>query len=344
MINYFDKLKSIKNRSIYYIILLFLCLGCEKADKSETTALQNFEALWTIMDEHYCFFEYKDIDWDEVYNRYKAQVNDGLNQYELFDLMGSMLKEVKDGHVNLSSSFDVSRYWDWYEGYPKNFNAEVQENYLGDDYRIAGGMKYKLIADERVGYIYYSSFASSVSLANLSYIFHQFKDCEGLIIDIRNNGGGSLAYADRIASCYIDTKILTGYVQHKTGPAHDAFSDPNPIYLEPSGLFWARPVVVLTNRRCYSAANDFVCTMKNLPQVSIIGDKTGGGGGLPFSAELPNGWGVRFSASPMLDTNKKQIELGINPDIKVDMSNSDIIKGLDSIVEEGIKKIQKKDP
>ena len=70
-----------------------------------------------------------------------------------------------------------------------------------------------------------------------------------------------------------------------------------------------------------------------MPKAIIIGDKTGGGSGLPFSSELPNGWSVRFSASPMYDPNMKHLEFGIEPDIKVDMSSEDMSKGIDTIIE-----------
>ena len=73
--------------------------------------------------------------------------------------------------------------------------------------------------------------------------------------------------------------------------------------------------------------------MKQFPKVVIVGDKTGGGSGLPFSSELPNGWSVRFSASPMYDPDMKHIEFGIEPDIKVDMTSEDIQKGKDTLIE-----------
>ena len=91
--------------------------------------------------------------------------------------------------------------------------------------------------------------------------------------------------------------------------------------------------MVLSNRRSYSATNDFVNSMKQLPHVTILGDKTGGGSGLPFSSELPNGWSIRFSASPMFDPEMNQLEFGIAPDRKVDMISEDMRKGKDTMIE-----------
>ena len=74
--------------------------------------------------------------------------------------------------------------------------------------------------------------------------------------------------------------------------------------------------------------------MKQLPLITVIGDKTGGGSGLPFTSEMPNGWSIRFSASPMFDPEMNQLEFGIDPDIKVDISTEDYARGIDTIIEE----------
>ncbi len=327
-----------KLRIIYYLLLVgILFSACEKADKYNPSPRDNFEALWQILDENYCFFEFKDIDWDEVHDRYSVQINETMSQYDLFEVLGKMLAELKDGHTNLFSSFDVARYWAWYEDYPANFNAEIQKNYLGTDYKIAGGLKYKRLSNDQVGYVYYGNFSSGVGESNLDNMFIHFKDCRGLILDVRNNGGGAMSNSDRITQRFLEEKILTGYVTYKTGNGHTDFSSPYPLYLSPSDrLRWTEPVIVLTNRQCYSATNNLVSIMRLLPHVTVMGDCTGGGSGFPFSSELPIGWGIRFSACPILDADKKHTEFGIEPDEKVSMTEEDMKKGKDTIIEAAI--------
>ena len=58
--------------------------------------------------------------------------------------------------------------------------------------------------------------------------------CDGLIIDVRNNGGGNLTTAQKLAARFTNEKVLVGYIRHKTGPGHNDFSDPEPVYQEPS--------------------------------------------------------------------------------------------------------------
>ena len=324
-------------KNIFLILsIVILFSACSAREDYTTDPYTNFNALWKMIDESYCFFDYKNIDWNAVYNKYNVQIADTMDRFQLFDVLGKMLAELEDGHTNLISTFNVSRFWNWHENYPDNFNSVVHRKYLGSDYYIAGGLRYRIFEDS-IGYVYYGDFSNGVSEAHLDELFLHFKDCKAIIFDVRNNTGGTLTYSERIAARFISEKLTVGYIVHKTGPGHNDFSDPYPIVLTPSKhVRWLRPVALLTNRTCYSATNDFVSKMKLFDQVTVMGDKTGGGCGLPFHAELPNGWSVRFSSSPMLNAQKEITEYGIDPDIKVDIIESDQLNNIDTIIEEAI--------
>ncbi|MBR3067963.1 MAG: S41 family peptidase [Prevotella sp.] len=314
-----------------------LCLSCVDEEEFDDTPQGNFEALWRIIDRHYCFLDYKQheigLDWQAVYDKYRVRVDDDMSQMQLFEVLTQMLGELRDGHVNLSASHDYGRYWSWYENYPANFSDTLLRRYMGTDYKIASGLDYRIL-DDNIGYIRYESFSSPIGEGNLDDVLMHMMLCQGIIIDIRNNGGGDLTNADKLAARFCQEKTLVGYVQHKTGPGHGEFSAMEPHYLEPSGnLRWHKPVVVLTNRHVYSAANEFVMYMKALPQAKIVGDHTGGGAGMPFSSSLPNGWSVRFSAVPTYDAQRQSIEFGIDPDYRVDITDADFARGRDTIIE-----------
>jgi C-terminal processing protease CtpA/Prc len=104
---------------------------------------------------------------------------------------------------------------------------------------------------------------------------------------------------------------------------------------------WQKSVAVLTNRRTYSAANAFVAYMKDLPNVTTVGDRTGGGAGLPYNNELPNGWTVRFSACPTYDVHMQSTEGGIAPQHQVSLLSSDFARGEDTIIEYARKLLRK---
>ena len=125
-----------------------------------------------------------------------------------------------------------------------------------------------------------------------------------------------------------------GYVCHKTGRGHTDFSAPEAIYIDPfEGLRWQKPVVILTNRSTYSAANAFVAYLHGRRNVTTLGDRTGGGSGLPLNSELPNGWTIRFSACPMYDAEMRLTEEGIDPDVRQDLSPDALQTGRDDIIE-----------
>ena len=273
---------------------LFLALSftaCVDEDVYEDSPLGNFEALWKIMDEHYCFFQEKGVDWDSVY--------------------------------------------------PKNYSDTLARHYLGTDYRISNGFKYRIM-DDNVGYLRVSSFEDTIGAGNLDDILLYLQPCLGIIIDLRDNGGGMLTAAEALAARFTDKEILVGYMRHKTGKGHNDFSDMEEQTLKPAkGIRWHKPVVVLTNRSVYSAANEFVKYMRHCPNVTIVGDRTGGGAGLPFSSELPNGWSIRFSACPMYDTDKQSTEDGIEPDIKVGLRTDDFLRGRDTMIETARAKLRK---
>lgn len=323
-------------KRFYYLILgiYILFVGCKDSLMDFNNNPQgNFDALWTILDRNYCFFEYKEIKWDSIYHEYNQRITPEMNNESLFKLLGDMLEELKDGHVNLIASHDMSRYWKWQEDYAVNFDITLQKKYIGTDYSITGGMVYKILEDN-IGYVYYGSFSDAISESGLSQILNKMALCKGMIIDVRNNGGGNLTNVERFSGRFFNENTHIGYISHKIGPGHNDFSQLYPKYvISSNSVRYQKPVVVLTNRGCYSATNEFVSIMKYAPKVTIVGDRTGGGSGLPFSSELPNGWSIRFSTSPMFNAQKEQIEFGVEPDFKVMMLKSDADENKDSIIE-----------
>ena len=335
-----------KKALLYMIVCLATLVSCVDTDERPDTPVGNFESLWRIIDEHYCFFDYKQqeygLDWNAVYDKYKVRVNNNMTTVQLFEVLCDMLAELRDGHVNLSSSMDYGRYWTWQEAYPKNYSDTLERHYMGTDYLIANGLHYRVL-DDNIGYIRCASFETPIGEGNLDEMLSYLLFCRGLIIDIRNNGGGNLTVAERLAGRFVHEKTLVGYMQHKTGKGHQDFSGLEEIYLEPSSnVRWNKKVCVLVNRSVFSAANEFAVMMHCLPNVTLIGDHTGGGSGLPMSNSLPNGWSVRFSTCPMYDNHQQQTEFGIEPDIAVALSNTSMAENKDDIIEAARKIIAEK--
>ena len=213
--------------SISALTLLGTVTGCVTNDELPDDPQGNFEALWRIMDEHYCFFSQKGVDWQEVHSRYARQFDASMTAKQQFEVMTNMLSELKDGHVNLYTSFNIGRYWAWHEDYPKNYSDSLERRYLKTDYLIASGMDYTIL-DDNIGYLRCESFQSGIGAGNLDDILLHLQPCRGLIVDVRNNGGGNVNNAEELAARFTNEELLVGYMQHKTGKGHDDFSSLRP--------------------------------------------------------------------------------------------------------------------
>ncbi len=93
---------------IRQILWLLCCLpvltGCIGEDDYANDPRGNFEQLWKIIDEQYCFLDTKGIDWDAVHDEYSKLIIPSMSNDDLFDILSQMLYILKDGHVNLSSA------------------------------------------------------------------------------------------------------------------------------------------------------------------------------------------------------------------------------------------------
>lgn len=335
-------IRSIKVRVASLLTMLVSVLvatSCITEEVAPNTIRGNFDALWQTLDERYCFFDLKaaeyGLDWNEVYARYQPKLAEQKTLWDYFNLLEDVVCELRDGHVNVISSLGTARYGEWFDNYPANYADTLERKYLGrtTDYVTTGGLKYRVLADS-IAYVRCPSFDVSFGDGNLHVMMLTLAPCKGMILDIRSNGGGRLTSAEKLASVFINEKTLGGYMAHKTGKGHNDFSQPEAIEIEPfGGRRWTKSLVVLTNRRTYSAANAFVMYVKGLPGVTIVGDKTGGGSGMPLTSELPCGWTLRFSACPMYDRQMALTEEGIAPDVKVDITSDDYRRDIDTIIE-----------
>ncbi len=329
-------MKKLKINIPIFLTMVLLTVSCERfllAPDPQSDPVGNFEFLWHELNNKYSYFEYKSLDWDSIYTAYRPQVREDMSDRELFDLLAAMLYELKDGHVNITSPFDRSRNWSWYLDHPQNFNETIiYRNYLGNDYRITGPLHNQII--DSVLYVYYASFANRISTAHLDALMERAEGLKGVIIDIRNNGGGSSGNAYALASCFSDSSWTYGKNRVKTGPGPDDFSPWNTLSVHPrSGKRFSGEVVLLCNRNSYSASNLFALMMKSLPNVTLAGDNSGGGGGTPAFGELPNGWIYRFSATQTINMQGEHTEHGVPVDIRLDLDPADEALGIDNILE-----------
>lgn len=292
----------------------------------------NFDYLWTECDEKYSFFDYKNIDWNAMKSKYRPMISKDMSDDSLFNVMAAMLNELKDDHANLISNFNVSHFGNYRKG-QDNFDWRIiVDHYLPKDYYVTGPFRHEYIKGDSIAYIRFAQFTGNVNNTNLNFILNKYQNAKGLIFDIRENGGGSISDSYSILSRFINDKTLLYYSRIKTGPGHNDFSKPEPIYVEPSDeLQFKNKVVVLADRSSYSASSFMSLGVRAIPNMTLMGDTTGGGLGVPNGGQLPNGWKYRFSITQTIDKDGKNYESGVPPEVHTlfnwnDLSTDEILE------------------
>ncbi|WP_107038610.1 S41 family peptidase [Brumimicrobium mesophilum] len=329
-------------KHLLLILSVLLLTSCEKVlfkkDIGSANPLENFDYLWNEVDKKYSYFELKNIDWDEMRDTYRPMLNENSTEVELFSVLASMLNELRDDHTNLTSPFNVSVY-NVALNSPQNYRARtIDEFYLTDPWRT-GALKNDFLSNGEVGYIRYGSFSSGFSDSQMDLILDRFKDTKGIILDLRENGGGAIFNIPKLLGRFVSSKTLVGYSITRNGEEHNEFGEKEDFYISPTGnVQFQKPVVVLIDRGSYSAATFFAVATKAFSNITLIGDATGGGGGLPNGGQLPNGWTYRFSVSQLLDLNgENYAEDGVPADIDAAFDWNDL--ETDEILERGILEI-----
>jgi len=332
-----------RNKLILSAIALLLLSSCEKIlfeeDLASTSPRENFEYLWNECNEKYTYFDLKGVDWNQVKTKYEGKIYPGMSEDSLFNVLGGMLKELKDDHANLVSNFNTSFYGVEYQA-QDNFDWRIiVDNYITKDYYLSGPFAHNYLENKAIGYIRYSSFSNSIDPASLDFVLDRYQNAKGLILDLRDNGGGSIANVFKILSRFVEAETLVFYSRIKAGVEQDNFTEASGAFVQPyNGIRYTRDIIILTDRGTYSSGSLLALATKAIPNISLVGDTTGGGLGMPNGGQLPNGWTYRFSITQTLTLDKKpDYENGVPPDIMVQFDWNDLNK--DEILEMAINEL-----
>jgi carboxyl-terminal processing protease len=341
-------------RSVSILIVMFVLYGCDKMFLEPDPANapdDNFEIFWKDFDRYYAQFSLRRIDWDSVYTFYRPQVTPTTSDRQLFTIFSNIVLGINDMHVTLYTPMgDVY----WKSMVPASYPSRTIINdgkYVQAGARQNTVIGYRTCQDPTMGYMYIQSFVGQgdgLTIADSRYlviddILAQWKNMKGIIIDVRWNSGGNSINAETVASRFADQLRVYSYRRQKIGPGKDNYSFWKSSSIEPKGPYqFLKPVVVLTSRATSSSAEMFVMAMQALPNVTIVGDTTGGGVGNPIFRELPNGWTYRLSTEMEADAQGRIVEgVGVFPDVPVLTTVADSANGIDRMLEKGIDIIRK---
>ena len=291
----------------------------------DATPSSVFDIVWSDFDRNYASFGLKQIDWNAVRARYAPMAAAASSVDALAPVIGAMFRELRDPHVDLM--LPGNRFFFSVDPLANRtyFNpSTILTSYVGPTTMTPSRMmRYGKLAPD-IGWIWIGSFGGSGWADEIDGVLTALGNVSAVVIDVRNNGGGSTNNAEPIAARFFDQTRTYGYFQYRNGPRHDDFTEMRALSIAPKGVRFTGRVVVLTNRRCVSTTESFVLSLRVVPGVQVVGDTTAGGLGNPMMRELPNGWLYRLPQWILYDVDRRAHEgIGVAPDVVVRMTAAD---------------------
>ncbi|NPA16804.1 S41 family peptidase [Persephonella sp.] len=224
----------------------------------------------------------------------------------------------------------------WRKGVDKPFKVTITRAII----KIRS-VKTKELENGKIGYIRLTQFQEN-SAEDFKKALEKFKNKEGIIIDLRNNPGGLLSTAVRIADMLLKKGDLIVYTKGRTPRSNEEFfSRTNPVI--PLDL----PVVVIVNKGSASASEILTGALRDNKRALAVGDKTFGKASVQTLIPLPDGSGLKITTAHYYTPSGKLImNKGITPDIVVHVSQEEEMERLKAEREAKIhgKKVKIKDP
>lgn len=169
------------------------------------------------------------------------------------------------------------------------------------------------ILENNIGYIKLTSFDEE-SAKEFKTLYEELNksNIKGLILDLRNNGGGIVDEALQIADYILEKDDIILITKDKDGNEDIEKSTKKPIINVPT--------VVLVNENTASASEIIAGALKENGKATIVGEKTYGKGVIQELISLKDGSGIKITTEEYYTPNKNKInKVGIEPDEKISL-------------------------
>jgi len=294
-----------------------------------------FDTLWANFDQRYSYFNEKGVDWNALRAQYRARAVAATNEADLVNVVQQMLANLHDQHVVMRDP--SGRVIPTYSPAPSlNWNQAVWQRYVRPAGWVQGKTNWGYASFDGIAYIAIGSWdPKQVKLTDLDAMLELFRDAPGMIVDVRMNSGGDMQMAYDFAARFATVGRTTEYMQYRNGPQHDDLTGMVPKMLAPRGQWqFTKPVVLLIGRGSASSNENFIAAMKELPNVTTMGDTTAGTSGNPEWFQLGAGWSYTVSRWVDYTADKKLIEdHGIVPMVPITTTAADFAQGHDPVLE-----------
>lgn len=303
--------------NIFLFFIIFSFWGCQNeyiVNEQLFDFTSDFDSVWVNYDKTYPLFTYKNIDWYSIRTEHRDKFKN-ITEHQRNDYLASTLSVLKDGHIfiNNSSNNPIPTYIN--HSYVRNYNEDYLNIFRSmiDWENINSSWGWGKI--ENIGYIRIKRL--NVDTLQFDSVLDSLRNTVGLIIDLRNNSGGTLPVCRMIWNRFTDKNIKVGYQLYRNGPNHDDFAPEISVVTSPRGDWqYSKMVVLLIGRFCISSGEILAETFSCFENAILIGDTTAGIVTAPITKQLPDG--LEYSLPVVAYYNIEGIPLewnGVSPDI-----------------------------
>lgn len=217
------------------------------------------------------------------------------------------------------------------DGSQFSLSHKVNEPQWDSSLGIRPELEFKVV-DKKIGLLTIPHFQNNETTAFFDSVFPRISQTDGLIIDLRGNGGGNSGYADHIARYLIDRPIATDrWITRVYNPAfaswglkEETYSAQQDSMMPLDGIKpYLKPVVLLTDRGTFSAAEDFTALLKSAGRITQIGTATGGSTGNGVRVLLTGNGQIMANICSKHDVAPDGTEfvgIGLIPDVVIEES------------------------
>ena len=181
----------------------------------------------------------------------------------------------------------------------------------------AQGIQRVEVLDGNIGFIQISSFFElEPALPFYKAAFNLVKDTDALILDLRNNGGGSSETAWPLQWSFLGPDQDLNMILNSRSLPEEKRAEPEVPW---SGYGSERPLVILLNKHSFSAPESVAYSLQSIGRAIVIGERSGGGAHmLDEGYQLETGFTLYTPVKrPInLETNSNWEKTGVIPDIE----------------------------
>lgn len=171
-------------------------------------------------------------------------------------------------------------------------------------------MKYR-ITNDNIGIITLSSVMGQKAVNEFKNILIATNNTKGLIIDLRNNYGGTLANVIQMVNFMMDENEILR-VKSRVNREYQIYSENDKIFKE-------KPVVIMINNKTASAAEIFAGTLQTNIGAVLVGENTFGKNAIQIVLPMQNGTGLILTTDKYILPDGRDIyKVGVTPDITLE--------------------------